>query len=687
MSFTYESTIGYNSPGTTYGGAGQYNARPTPSAEFIRRIKLPNIRKVFLLTVQARIWMNGKVSALGGDVLFKFPIPTGAQVTGVFRSNGETSLKAVVPNDLNSIQQGEYFFGDGTAGSVAGTLYWGAVNGGKPWTDTYAADITFRFSNASKTFRGYYWDPRIQSVPNLSLRIEPRWSKKGAPAQQGGGRLSLANADIYFDDKDPESSIQWDAGIVTLEMGIDLVGVGAAGEMSEADYQKIGTWRIDGTERTDEVFILNLREIKTKLSNQIPHILFNRTDYPNLPNDAVGKPIPFAWGKIYGAKPVLIDATAKRFKVASHPIRSFDGLRVQLNGVWTDTNFASYDLTKAEFTIGSEWTGSEEVSVDFSGRKNPDGTLMTNAADVMADLLDYVGETNFDQTSFDESRRLLKVGTNRYGENICTLAPSIYLDTQIAAEQVASVINEVAGSSLFVDFSGNWRYVVFSPVRGATLDIADGVLPRTFSEREIINDSFRKQIDTSEVYSRVLIRYATRKQEDWSEIYEKELLRNSLLHNLPPQFTPERELAVSESRDAIYWAQRFLVTEGEPLVKYFLAVPWNGFFLLPTDKIHVTYERSNFDTVLEVLEVNYDLISGQLKLVCGNQRGFGDSFWFWSEDGVENWPAAGSGWSNSKVATIRQNQGFWSKVGIVPPDETDMADRDDYRSFYAGRWF
>jgi hypothetical protein len=699
MSFSYDANIGYESPGVTYDGDGQLNSRPAPSAEFVRRIQLPNIQKVLLLTVTASQWLKNispandgvpepVYSSLQGAI--KVLVVPGATYTGLSRDNGEQSLTKIEIPVEGYIQHPLEVLDEGEWGIFEGYVYVFPPTGTQWFGHTWQANLAFYFSTHPKKFRSAYWQPRLKSAPNLSLRIEPRWGSSESVSQVGGGNATLENADGYFDVFDSDL-VQWDAGTAVLEIGIDLAGVGTAGEMDESLYQKIGTWRVESYERGDSVFTLGLKEIKTKLENNIPHLLFSRDDYPNLPNEAVGKPIPLAWGKIYGAKPVLIDATLKKFKVASHPITRFDGVRVRgSSGAWTDTNFASTDLVNAEFTLGSAWGSGEDVSVDFSGRKFTDGHLMTNCSDIMADLLDYVGETNLDSTSFIESKRLLKVGQNRYGAEVNSFAPSIYLDEQRTAKSVASEINTVAGSALFVDFTGNWRYVVFNADRGDELNNTSGVLPRTFTEQNIIGE-LRRTVDNRLVSSRVLVRYGRRRQENYTETLERELLRTQIIHKLPPQFPSADdgiELPLSERKDAVHWASRYLSTDAQPLVRVFLTVPWTGFLILPSDKVHVTYERNGFDAVLEVLEVGYDLIGGNVKLVCGNLRGFGDSFGYWVADISDDWPLGGAGWTGAVVTNKKQNYGFWSALdGTINNNETDMADFTDVRSHWAGRWF
>jgi hypothetical protein len=675
VSYTYGSNIGYKSSGSTYGGEGQFNPRNSISSEFIRRIQLPNITKVFLLTVTTRQWLTNVETVSGNWVRFKVAGP----VTGVFENNGEESLRLAAFKE-DSANSGSYWYE-----ASEGKVYLTPTDNGYAYGRTFQAGVSFYFcSGKAKKFNDIFWEPRLLTIPNISLRVDDRWSTRGSPSQIGGGKVTLANADGYFDAKDAEG-IYWDAGQAQIRMGIDLPEQGAAGEMNDySNYQLIGTWRVEGTERTDDSFSLNLRELKTKLENLIPHMVFTRAEYPAIANDVVGKPIPLAWGRIKGAKPILIDGLLKKFKVAGHPIRSFDGIRIKIDDAWTDSGFVSTDLANAEFTLGDDWTGTEEVSVDFSGRKLPDGSLMSNCADVIGDVLDYVGETNFDDTSFTESRRLLKIGTNRYGHEVNASEPAIHLTEQRTAKDVVAQINEIASSSLFVDFTGNWRYVVFNTVRGTTLNNVEGSLPHTFTEQDIIVDSFRRQVDTSKVVSKVLVKFAERKAEGYSERVELEREQNRLLHNLPHQFTEERSIALSEPNHARAWGLRFLVTEAESLVKYYFTVPWNGFFILPTDKIHVTYARNGFDAILEVLEVSYDLIKGQLKLVCGNQRGFGDSFWFWSEDGADDWD---NGWTDAEVKLANQNQGFWTVNAGGIAGETDMVTDADSRSWRPGRWF
>lgn len=627
MGYQFGSRIGYGSG--TYGGYGQYAARRTLPANLAKRIGLPNVKLQFLLTVTVGQWLRQSTEAV--VVTAKYPIPAAAVVTGVFIDSGSKSLveKATLA-DFTAASGGVFFF-DRTIQASDGKrrLHVKPPTGKTVLQDTYRAELTFSFARLATNIRDKYWEPRVLSVPNLSLRIEPRF---GGVGQIGGGKISLANADGFFDELDTDE-YQWDAGRAVLEFGIDLTD----SALSEADYQRIGTWRIEDVKRTDTEFTLNVKELKTKLENKIPHTLYTRESYPALPNDWVGKPIPFAWGKHFSIKPAPIDPSLRKFKVAAHRIRSFDEVRVkQSNDSWKAVNFASVDTRLAEFTLSAgDWNGDQEVAVDFSGRTLSNGHLMENAADVMADLLDYVGETDLDWDSFVTSGYALHVGYNKYDEEVTVFAPSIYLSEQKTALEVASEINRIASSFLFVDFSGKWRYGVFSPVQAKDLDPMAGGLIRKFTEKDIIEGSWSKTVDSKDVFSKVNVHFGKRHQEEWDEAVFREQRRTQTLHNLPSLFTKEIEIGLAKRDDAQYWGDRQLVTEALPLTKFGWKVPWIGFFLLPGDKVHVDHDRHNVNSVLELLSVNYDLVNGQVTFEAGNQRGWGDTFGFWVPDIVE----------------------------------------------------
>lgn len=619
--YTYGSNVSYASPGDTYAGTGQLqNRRMIPQA-FLDRLGRTSVSSIILITVRAGMWLKGAVVHSGRTM--KFDAPTA--VDSVVMNNGQVGLDEETSSANVVANPGTWFYD-----SATGILY---VNPPDPtarsfFDDTYQAKLVFYFSNVAKTFRSAYWRPLLTSAPDLRMSIDPRFTGVG---QIGSGNVTLENADGFFDLLD--DNIQWDSGEVTMELGLDLPG----GAMDEADYQTFGTWRIERTERDASRFTLVVREPKTNLENLIPRREFTRAEFPQIAEDLVGKPIPWGWGRLFGVKPTLINRNTKKFKLADHPIRSLEAVRIKRDGEgWKQINYETVDLRKAEFTLGDAWE-DQEVSVDFFGRTNADGSLMENPSDVMADLLDYVGEVNLDGQSFAASRSYYRIGTDKFGE-VTKLAPCIYLTDRRPALEVASQINSIAGSFLFVGFDGLWRYGAFIPCRASSLDPMAGTVIQSFSELDIIDGSMRKQVDNKDLVSKIIARYAERTQEEWAQSATAERKSHGYLHNLSPLFTKTVNVGLGKTTDALYWAQRYLTTEAEPLTRYYFDVPWKGFLLLPGDKIKAVYSRFSLNSVLELLEVRYDLNSLTAKFVTGNLRGWNDTHGFWVEDGADPIP-------------------------------------------------
>jgi hypothetical protein len=706
MSWSSLSRIGYSSGSyRTYGGEGQFVTRPAPTAEYIRRLKLPNASGVLLATLTAtkrlaggEIFQFGLEDPGGMDAMRVFDLPLPPNVVSM--NHGPTLTEVTISasyiiHPLEIVVPGTW--------AQWGTRTYVHPPAGRSFTsDIFTATIPVPCSTKAKTFRDQYWEPRLLTAPNVSLRIEENF---GGIGQIGGGKMTLANTDGFFDDFD---ECTWDDGIVTLDYGLDLPD----GEMDEADYQIVGSWRVESVERTDTRFEVTLKELKSKADTSLPSNLFAREDYPSIANDLVGKPIPFAYGRIKSAKAIVIDRTLRTFKVAAHRIRSFDGVKIQqtvkeasdavvtswaaysadtwfsvfndtiLNvtfdstelterksiasvdanagswyddggqlyvrppgtsaidqgtvtvrrerslTIWVQSNFASVDVARAEFTLGDDWDRSAAVAVDFSGRLKADGGLIENWADIVADLLDVIGETQFDLESFNRSRRAFAIGNDRFGFEAATLAASLYIDKATKAREILSDICRVAGAYLYVDAQGSWRFQVFRPDQGANLSNDPGHPPHTFDQTDLL-DPLTKTENSRKIFSRVVINFAERFAEEWKETITEDRVLNRYLHGRNDIDDEVRDAPLATREDAIYYAQRLLSTEGPGITTYRVVLPRSALLLYPGDQIILTHTRYALNQVFECLAVDKDFVGGTVKVTLGNRRGWGDSFGWW----------------------------------------------------------
>lgn len=541
----------------------------------------------------------------------------------------------------------------------AGVVYVNPPTGESIYTGTVRGQVIYYFGKDANILGTRYHEPRLLSIPQLSLRIEPRFSGVG---QIGSGSASFANLDGWFDDR---AEIRWST--VQFKVGADT----PSSTMASADYQPFGFWKVQDTGRDGDSFSMQLIEPKAVLRNLIPSEVYTREDYPNIGESDLGKAIPRAYGKIFAATPVCIDSGAKTFKVAGHAIYDFTGVRILQDNVWNSIPFASTDEANGEFTLGAEWANNEQVCVDFIGRvRSADGLPMYNASEIVQDILEYLGESDFDTDAFDAARAALNVGYFANGIENAICKPAFFLDAAVSALDVTSKINSVAGSFLYVDANGQWHYEVFRPKLLADADA-------TFDESEIAERTVSEARETRDTFSKVIIRYAERLAEKWSEFVQVEDAGLQYMAQSGSPIPREIMAPLFDDADAEYFGQRLLTTEAQPLKKYPITVPWKGILLKPGHQIAVTYPRLNVNGMLEVLEARHNLDRNEIALVCGDRRGWADSFGWWVADGTADYDSGGTA---TEKREAKEATGFWH-------EDDQLADSTDSSSHKLSRFF
>lgn len=529
-------------------------------------------------------------------------------------------------------------------------------------TDIYSSalrgEILFYFSKEGFVLDDQYYDGRLLTVPALSLRIEARFSGVG---QIGSGSCTFANADGFFDAR---ADIRWSS--VQFSVGADLPASAAA----SSDYEPFGYWKIQDTRRNGTEFVMNLVEPKNVLQNKIPFETFTQSDYPLINSNDIGKPIPRVYGKVFGITPVCVDTGAKRFKVAGHAIYEFSEVRILQNNVWVGIPFASIATADAEFTLGAEWANNETVSVDFVGRMRGDGKPMYNASEIVQDILQYLGESDFNTTAFDDAFDALDVGSFPNGVRRTICKPSLYIGSATPAIDIVSKINNVAGSYLFFDANGQWFFGVFTPKRLQDLGAY------SFSDQNIFS-GFTEAVDEKDIASKVNVKFAERVAEKWAQNVIEERESTQFRAESPTPILKEVTAPLFDAVDAAYYAQRLLNTDGLPLKRYTFAVSWAGILLKPGDQIPVSFDRNQVYGVFEVIEARHDLDANRINLVCGDRRAWGDSFGWWVDDSFAAWDASGSAAEKREAS---ENAGFWH-------GDDDLADSTDSASHKASRYY
>lgn len=343
------------------------------------RITFPSSNKVFRIKQTAGEQLN--LWALAAGQTKTYWSATALRVIDVLENGASlTSVSSIA--GVEALEASYYW------DQAAGRVYVHCTGDVAPPAKTIQAIVYFTFATEGRLYNNLYFDPRIGSFPALSMRIERVF---GDPGQLGTGTVVYKNGDGFFDLL---TGLQWDAGVIVLELGVDNPRPPYA-LVTDAEFEVVGTYNVKTWSKSDEEFKINVEEIKGDTKVKIPFEHYTRDEFPYMREEDVGKPKQIAYGQIFDIPPVCVHVSEKRFRVAAHAIQGFFGIRMKsaVTGYWVDTVFGTIDNTLAEFTV-PDWDMKAEIAVDFFGKTNLDGTLMDNPAAVVKDLLiTYLGYT------------------------------------------------------------------------------------------------------------------------------------------------------------------------------------------------------------------------------------------------------------------------------------------------------
>ncbi len=679
------------------------------------RLAYPNLSVCFLFETTAGERLIHWTAAAGGlaNTWFASTIAGSSRTVEQVMESG-AALTERASTALVDANAGSWYWDRATA-----RIYVHCTGSASPYAKSLQAMIQFYFTDrAGRIYNGIYYDPRVMNLPTLSMRVE---AKFGDAPQIGGGKLELSNQDGFFDLL---SHLDWNAGATRILMAADDPlpagwvyamppegaytepgSVGAYTEVSQAgalvptgdlsllrnlatyaEHDVIGTWKTIRWEKTNAEFVLELEERKGVLKRKIPTAMWTRDDWPKMEEKSIGKVKQLAYGYVYDVRPVCVDVEAFRFRVAGHAVYDIAEVRV-FDGVtesWVGVPISTKDAANAEFTLApSVWTPEQEIACDFVGMRNPDGTIMENPSDVVADLIFVqAGEASAykHSASFATSKTFFELGPDRFGHDVVFLSPGIHIEKETEVATIIGDINAAVGSYLFNDFDGKYRYVAFNPPQGNTAMPFSG-------DREIA--SFEENIDTKDVLSQIKVEYQIHAMRDFKQVYIAPRPSGQYFQQFPQAAVDVMERTpLHRSSDAAYVGQRAVRMRGEPARMYRARVNWRGWTLLPADYVHIQRPRGAVDAVFEVLEIKRSLANRMwVDLILGDLHGMKNEPGHWTEDAPVFPASLGGGsaetwdknWTAAQKAYARQNFGYWS-------DDNGFADSTDPDSYNAGVW-
>lgn len=126
--------------------------------------------------------------------------------------------------------------------------------------------------------------------------------------------------------------------------------------------------------------------ISLALEYKLPDTFYSKDDYPHLDPNYDGKPIAWGFGYCRNARPVQIDTTIWKFKIAAHKIKAL--LAVRENGIDITGNIrpGTIDLENATFEL-QYYAAGKVITVDFQGYVDGSGECPERYGSIASVLL------------------------------------------------------------------------------------------------------------------------------------------------------------------------------------------------------------------------------------------------------------------------------------------------------------
>lgn len=630
---------------------------------------------VVCITANPGVWLRAWVADLANSFKTPFKFTPSSVLWNATTALTLQSSAATVNSNAGS------YWTDGTY------IYVRPPSGQSIYSGTIQAIVPQYFSNYPKNYSGTQYDARIKSTPSISQRIEARF---GGVAQIGGGTVTLINSDGYFDSK---MDWQWDAGLVTIKLGLDIDGSVA----TTSDLQQIAVWAVDQHSKTQEGFTLRLVDSRTRIKAKIPVDTFTRTAFPNIEPSEEGKTIPTVYGKVLGVKPTAVDPALKQFKVASHAVTSFDGVRIKQE---IDELFSVYFVDFLPYT--SPLYRKYLPSVEILQVKN-NGALLAK--------VDSVGDCSANANSYyyAESWLYINVGTNsigilaEYQRKSSRWVASSFSSYDLSSATFILGVDWSIGQDVSVDFTGksgstgpeiiqdlltvagetaintssfttakaafivgtdSYNVSTCKMCLGLNIDkprelaqiIGDiNAVAHTFvysdssgnfsigafepkpvalvysiSDLDLID--ITDSMEPADVANSFVTNWAKYTQEDYSQTYTHTRSEGINLHNQPEDIIVEKDVPFTDEADAILYTQRTSLMRSRPLRKLTVTLHWKGWLFGLGDQVSLNFKARGIAGKFEVIERTADVVSSRIRLVLGDLRGFGDSVGFWVAD-------------------------------------------------------
>lgn len=355
-------------------------------------------------------------------------INVGTELTGFTLVGGETFTYELAITD-RAIVDFEKVYGDGeeyaeesSANDVEDTastfyfntstkvLYIHTSTGGNP-NGFY---IEGRFclhikSGESATFNGNFYYPllSLDNIPSMNSEVSAWY---GGSFTISSGTISLKNDEKtspkFFDKR--YADYLWQDALLVLKIG--------GPDFTYEQYKEAFTSLVDKVGCNDELFSLNIKDLRANLDQPLPLNKYWLADFPDMNEDQDGKVIPKAFGYVEGIVPACINKTNKQWKFHDTRIKEVHAVKVNDVEGTKDTDYY-VDYQRAIVTFDRDFSidwEEVEVEIHFTGIVNSADESVADGTEIFRYiLLELIGlsltELDHDsiyQTKYDSSINL-----------------------------------------------------------------------------------------------------------------------------------------------------------------------------------------------------------------------------------------------------------------------------------------
>lgn len=384
-------------------------------------------------------------------------------------------------------------------------LYFHLQNGDEPSLHNIVIGMVIGVSKHAGVYNGSLYEGRLKSAFSLRKSRDPLFY---GLVSYVGGTFVLDNIPAPGEDVGPYDALPE----LLYFFGNKARALFGFGGQAYSEFARVGCGLIEDVNLGPDELSISVRDYKASFANGVLINIFDVVTYPDIKPGNIGKYIPVAYGVLTNA-PVLCTNEAKlpapatySFTLADTTYHALHALTVvRVDGVAKAV--AASDLTAGTFSlVAANYSPGQEVTADFEGYEDDLGDLISNALDVIKDIL-----VNYQGLVFISSLFNIPEWTA-----ITALAPDVcyFASSQTEVKQVIELICSAARVYIIVQDNELFTAKKYAPDRPAiqSFELLDLLEIPTI------------EYNVSEILAEVSVGYA----KDWANNDYRRLLYDDL---------------------------------------------------------------------------------------------------------------------------------------------------------------